>query len=280
MRTRSTRRRAVRLAVLLLTAATAAPVLAHDMWIEPSAFVPQLGELITTRLLVGQDLVGDPLPRNPSLIRQFVVEDPSGRRPVVGRDGGDPAGVVRVAAPGLLVIGYSSNPSRVELPAEKFNQYLVEEGLDAVAGARSRRGKSNRPARELFSRCAKSLVASGPQTASQGDRTLGFPLEIVVGRNPYVLRAGEALPVSLVYEGRPLGGALIVAFNRSRPSDKVRIRTDRDGRAMIPISTSGFWLVKAVHMIAAPSASDADWTSYWASLTFELPAAATTTAVR
>jgi hypothetical protein len=31
------------------------------------------------------------------------------------------------------------------------------------------------------------------------------------------------------------------------------------------------WLVKAVHMIEAPAGSNADWLSYWASLTFEMP---------
>jgi hypothetical protein len=28
------------------------------------------------------------------------------------------------------------------------------------------------------------------------------------------------------------------------------------------------WLIKAVHMIPAPPGSNADWTSFWASLTF------------
>ena len=93
-------------------------------------------------LRVGQDLLGDPLPRDPALINQFVFEDADRPQAVVGRDGADPAGFVRVAAPGLLVIGYRSNPSAVELPAEKFNQYLKEEGLDAIAALRARRNET------------------------------------------------------------------------------------------------------------------------------------------
>src|SRR4029453_2798553 len=98
-------------------------VFAHDMWIEPTTFLPRTGDIVGARLRVGQDLLGDPLPRNPPATNQFVVEDGQGRRPLVGRDGTDPAGLLRVAAPGLLVIGYGSNPSEVELTAEKFNQY-------------------------------------------------------------------------------------------------------------------------------------------------------------
>src|SRR5262245_40414961 len=117
----------MRTLLLLLTA----PLFAHDMWIEPTTFSPQAGEIIGMKLRVGQDLLGDPLPRDPSLINQFIFEDAEGRKPLVGRSGGDPAGFLRVAAPGMMVVGYSSNPSSVEESAEKFNQYLKEEGLDA-----------------------------------------------------------------------------------------------------------------------------------------------------
>jgi len=30
------------------------------------------------------------------------------------------------------------------------------------------------------------------------------------------------------------------------------------------------WMIKAVHMIPAPAGIDADWSSFWASLTFEI----------
>ncbi len=149
---------------VLVTAAIAlscAPVFAHEVWIEPTTFSPDAGQIVGVRLRVGVDLLGDSLPRDPGLLNQFVFVDAAGRKPVVGRIGDDPAGFLRVAMPGLVVIGYRSNPSTVELPAEKFNQYLKEEGLDAVAALRARRNETGAAARELFSRCAKSLVLSG-----------------------------------------------------------------------------------------------------------------------
>src|SRR5215212_3534267 len=85
---------------------------AHDLWIDPTTFLPEPGQIVGIRLRVGQDLLGDPLPRDPSLINQFIVEDASGRRPLVGRDGADPAGYLRAASSGLHVVGYRSNPSR------------------------------------------------------------------------------------------------------------------------------------------------------------------------
>ena len=264
----STFRRLGFLAVAI--ALSRASLVAHDMWIDPTTFSPESGQIVGVRLRVGQDLLGDPLPRDPALISQFVVEDEAGRRPLVGRDGADPAGFFRVAMPGLLVIGYRSNPSAVELTSEKFNQYLKEEGLDAVAALRARRNETGAKAREIFSRCAKSLVLSGSATEKQRDRSLGFPLELVAERNPYALRADRDLPVRLTYENRPLAGALVVAINRLNPAEKLSARTDSDGRVRFRLRPGGMWLVKAVHMVPAPAGIDAEWASFWASLTFEL----------
>jgi uncharacterized GH25 family protein len=279
MKTRPSPMRRRMTLVAIGVAISGASLAAHDMWIEPAAFTPQAGEIVAVRLRVGQDLLGDPIPRDPALIDQFIVEDAAGRKPVVGRDGADPAGFLRVTSPGMVIIGYRSRPSTVALPADTFNQYLKEEGLDAVAALRARRNETDRGAGEIFSRCAKSLVASGSQ-AGKGDRRLGFTLELVAERNPYSLHAGDELPVILTYENRPLAGALVIAFNRTRPSDKIRIRTDQDGRVRLRLPASGLWLVKAVHMIPAPAGTNAEWASYWASLTFELPADASLTAAR
>ena len=250
----------------------APPLLAHDFWIEPTSFSPKLGEIVGVRLRVGVNLVGDPVPRVPALVNQFVVVEASDRKPIFGRDGADPAGFLRVVSPGLQVIGYYSKPSRIELPAETFNAYLKEEGLDSIVALRARRNETGASARELYSRCAKSLVLSGEPSETEGDRLLGFPLELVAERNPYALRAGEDLPVRLLWQGRPLAGALVVAINRKDPQEKLSARSDRHGRARFKLRPGGMWLVKAVHMIPAPTGSKADWASYWASLTFEAKA--------
>ena len=261
-----------RLALLVVTglALMGGPLAAHDMWIEPTTFFPQSGQIVSLRLRVGQDLLGDPLLLDPSLVNQFVVSNGNGVRPVVRRDGRDPAGLVRLAEPGVHVVGYRSNPSTIEIPADTFNQYLKEEGLDAVSAQRARRNETRAPAREIFSRCAKSLVLSGATPDAQGDRPLGFTLELVAERNPYGLRADQDLPVRLTYESRPLAGALVVAINRLNPAEKLAARTDTDGRVRLRLRRQGMWLIKAVHMVPALPDTHAEWASFWASLTFEM----------
>ena len=256
--------------VLVAFILAAAPLAAHDMWIEPTSFLPDAGKVIGVKLRIGQDFLGDPLPRDPALIDQFISVDSSGRKPVYGHDGADPAGLVRVADSSLLILGYQSHPKPITLPAATFNQYLKEEGLDAIAELRTRRNQTNSEAREIFERCAKSLVRYGTPANAQADRALGFTLELVAEKHPYTLRAGEDLPVSLMYEGRALPGALVVAMNRSNPMSKISARTDRTGHVKLRLPEDGVWLVKAVHMIPAPDGSNADWASFWASLTFEV----------
>jgi uncharacterized GH25 family protein len=58
-------------------------------------------------------------------------------------------------------------------------------------------------------------------------------------------------------------------MNRLNPSEKLKARTDINGRVRFRLRPAGMWLVKAVHMVPAPGGTNADWTSFWASLTFE-----------
>ncbi len=262
---RSRRRISVTLALLLSTASA----LAHDFWIEPTRFAPELGQVVGLRLRVGVSLAGDPVGVTPDYFKQFVVESGQQRRPVLVRNGADPAGQVRITAPGLQVVGYHGQPSRIELGAEKFNAYLKDEGLETVLEQRARRKQSQAMARELYARCAKSLLQSGPADAAQHDQRLGLPLELIAERNPYAMRPGEALPLQLIYEGRPLRGALVVALNSLNPAQTLSARSDKQGRVRLALPPGGMWLVKAVHMVPAPAGSDADWSSLWASLSFE-----------
>jgi len=62
---------------------------------------------------------------------------------------------------------------------------------------------------------------------------------------------------------------LVVAFNKLNPDEKQSVRSDAQGRAKFRVDANGVWLIKAVHILPA----GADWSSYWASLTFERKAA-------
>jgi len=263
------------LGCFLLWLLSAPALLAHNFWIEPSTLTPAPGQRLAVRLRVGIELKGDPVPRDPTLMKRFVAAGPSGDSPVPGVPNTEPAGFEAFAAPGLYTIVYDSGRSPLELEAAKFEEYLKDEGLERISALRARQGKSAAGAKEVFSRCAKSLLNVGNGGAGSGfDRVFNQRLELVAEKNPYTLAGGGELPVRLLYEGKPLAGALVMALQRDRPDkvDKVMARTDARGRVTLKLDRPGFWLVKAVHMISAPPDAGADWESFWASLTFALPA--------
>jgi hypothetical protein len=270
--------------VLALALGGARAAAAHDFWIEPSGFTPPAGGRISVRLRIGQQLEGDPMPRDPERIVRFAAVGPAGEAPIPGVAGTDPAGYLVLAAPGLYQLVYRSNHDTVELDAGKFEKYLAEEGLEKIRALRAERREGAAPAREIFSRCAKSLIAVGGAPAGgagsraggaplpgRHDQVLGLPLELVPGQNPYALAAGGELPVTLLFGGRPLASAKVTAIPKGHAAEQVSARTDARGKARLPLGRGGLWLVKAVHMLPAPAGSGAQWESWWASLTFQLP---------
>ena len=147
----------------------------------------------------------------------------------------------------------------------KFESYLREEGLERHLPFAQFRAWKGGKINEIDPRCAKTLIA-GPQGESGADRNFNCTLELIAETNPYKERD---LKLRLIFRGAPVEGVLVVAFNKTDPAQKIRLRTDKEGRVTLKLEKPGPWLVKAVHMIAAARLVRADWESFWASLTFE-----------
>jgi hypothetical protein len=225
---------------------------------------------VTASFKVGQKLAGDSMPRIPAFIDRFVIKGESGEGPMIGRTGSDPAGIALISDAGLHWIGYQSTPYPVALEAVKFEDYLRDEGLERIIDARKKKGQSATPGRERFYRCAKALLETGGSASHGFDTPLGFTLELVPRKNPYAIRPGGELPLSLSFRGKPMANVLVVAMSKNDPDKAVRARTDAKGRVSLPLAHAGFWLIKAVHMEAAPADAGVDWESWWASITFDL----------
>jgi uncharacterized GH25 family protein len=91
-------------AVLLATARAQA----HDFWIEPSTFHPAPGAMVSVGLRVGQNFIGDPVPRLSAFIAAFSVRQNGKDRDVVGSDHIDPAGFLPVDGNATATISYAS----------------------------------------------------------------------------------------------------------------------------------------------------------------------------
>ena len=236
----------------------------HDFWIEPSSFRPAANGPLLLRLWVGPAFQGEPMPRLDTLMVRFNLWDSEGERGVPGREGTDPAGALLAGKVGPLWIYYFSRASSVVLEGAKFETYLKDEGLEEISRFRALRGETASSAKDNFVRCAKAFLSVGGPTGNRDyDHGFGLPLELMLEADP---SASEQLPVRLVYQGKPVQGALVTVFHKNSPVPKASLRTDAKGRVLLPLDGSGMWLVKSTHM--EPD-GDGQWNSYWASLTFQ-----------
>ena len=254
---------------------------AHDFWIEPSTFRPVPGATVTVGLRTGQNFVGDPVPRFSRAIARFIIRQGGGEAPIVGSESIDPAGFLRADGQSTALIAYRGLPAYIELPADKFEEYLRLEGLERIIDLRAEHGASAKPGRERFSRYAKALL-TGERSSAAVMQPIGFAYEIVPDEDPTVKLS--PFRGHVLHAGKPLAGALVVAMLRSDPSVRLTMRSDANGAFALALPRPGVWLIKSVHMVAASPLSDvdgiglwgslfsiADWASLWASLTFESP---------
>ena len=252
------------------------PAGAHDYWIEPSIFRLDPGGRVLFYLRVGENFSGEPAAFSIERTTRFQIDSSSRRIDVLPLQR-DPAGMARLRESGLQVVSFENTPAYLELPAERFNAYLQAEGLESILRAREEAGASNQPGREAYSRCAKALLwVEGGQAPATGtglhDKPVGMTLELLPETNPYGMKAPATLSIKLIYKGEPVPGALVMALNRNAPEEIQRVESGADGGAEFRLQRGGLWMVKAVHMVPAAALELEDWRSYWASLTFELPA--------
>lgn len=252
----------------------ASPASAHDFWLQPRGWQAKPGVALPTTVEVGhgpfRQQWGGTAERLVEL-RDFaaggVTDRRGGFRP--SADGVNLAPVF--AQPGLHVLTLVTSLAQSELPSIRFNDYATVEGLTPALAARARSGTSGKPGRELYSRRCKALIQVG--APSVGDariatRVIGHSLEIVPLISPYALGADRQLPVRVLYEGRPLTGALVKLTNLEFDAKPLAtMRTDARGEARLRVPPVGSWLVNVIWTkpIVNPRA---DFETTFASLTF------------
>ena len=243
------------------------PSAAHEFWIDPVQYTPKVGASVPIVFRIGINFQGDTYPFVRSLSRRFTLTDRLGERAVKTLDGDDPAAEIKFASAGLAVLVHERAPEQVIFATfEKFQENLNIEGLEPFIDKHRSTGRPMVNIRELYARCAKSLISVGNGVGA--DKLVGMPLELVSEKNPYQLAGATELPVRLYAEGKPISGVLVKSFNRDDPMSPRLMRTDAEGRVIVDVSLPGEYLVSAVQMLEPKAGDDADWVSYWASLTF------------
>lgn len=257
---------------LLVTAGSAS---AHDMWVEPESYSVTQGTPAAISLRVGHADDEDAWRAPWERVHSFRSYDPAHRVQdrqaalIVPAPEGAANATFAFETQGTHIVALESYHSTSTLEAKKFNDYVVEEGLDNVTALRTKTGKMQSPGVELYSRRAKALVQVGDTPSFNVLQPIGQTLEIVPLRNPYARGGGTALPVRVLFQGRPIAGVQIRLLPlSSKVVTPVKRRTDAEGRATFDVPRRGRWLIMAVHARPMTGNTAGDFDTIFASLTF------------
>ncbi len=259
---------------LLFLLLLAVPLLAHDTWLIPSTLRTTPGSTVEVRLATSEAFPTSEAAASPDRVALFTLRQASGTQPVAGyrADGTFLSARVTPAEPGHAVVIAALKPRAFVLEPKIFNQYLQEEQLGLVLEARAIRNQTDSPGRERYEKIAKAILCVGATSDSLHTQPNNLWLEIMPERDPCALRAGDSLPLRVLFQGQPLAGVYVAAGYPGVTGHKypVWMRTDAQGRASVPLDRPGLWFARVLHMVPASGDPEADWRSAFSTLTFEV----------
>ncbi len=254
----------------------AAPVSAHEFWIEPLRYQIAGDRNLEANIVNGQEFSGRSLPYVPGQFVNFVLFSGDETARVRGRAGDRPALNQAPVQEGLNIAAYQAKNSVVNYETwGKFQTFIDHKDLGNLLPRHQERGLPEENFSEIYSRYSKSLIGVGNSAGS--DRRAGLETELVALTNPYTDDLTNGFSVQLFYRENVRANEQIEVFEKRRgEAASINLyRTDDQGIATFPVKPGHRYMIDAV-VIREPSAQLAEmtgavWETLWANLTFATP---------
>ena len=244
---------------------------AHEFWLEPVKFLLKINEKVSIHMMVGEDYQGDHSNGTKYKLTKLDLYSGTQKKDIRSQVYGDSLSTVDLSfsTAGTQLVAFNNTSKFIELAGPKFNDYLRSEGLDGVLRSRAQKGDTLKPGREMYQRCVKTLVQVGSKTDETYAVDTGMRLEIIPGKNPYAANAAGPIKFKVRFDNQPLANSLVLAWHMADgQTTHTKLRSDKNGEVVFPITKTGKWMISTVHMIPTPDAKAADWQSFWGSYTF------------
>jgi uncharacterized GH25 family protein len=264
----------VTLIFMLLIVAVAAIVIAHDLWLLPQKFMIQPGEKITIYANTGMDFPGSTSAVTPDRVTRFFMTGKDKKVNLQQLEIKDKSLTTQCTfeKPGTYVVACALKPREIRLTGKEFNEYLEHDGISNILELRKKEGIMDKDAVEFYSKYPKVIIQAGDTTDNTPTKPVGLIVEIVPKVNPYTLKKGDDLKVTVLFRDKPLPG-IDLAWSHPGLGGKVAgwTKTDQNGDAVIPLIKRGPYMIRLTHMEWVKKETH-EWESFWTALTFEVKA--------
>jgi uncharacterized GH25 family protein len=248
---------------------------AHEFWISPNKYWFSPYENGYLRFSVGEDYNGENWTGNIEKVQQLVHYLPDGRTLNLDNNLSTNKGdSVRLndLREGTQMIIYHSKNAFISLEADKFLEYLKEDGLQYAINYRKANKEDSLPGKEFYQRSVKTIFQVGDFKNDICTKPTTLPLDIVPKKNPLNVGGKSQLRMSfsVYFKGVPVEGIVVKIWHKTPTgtTTKIEVLTDKKGRIEVPVETNGTWMVSCVQMVRTVNNTVADWQSYWGSATW------------
>jgi uncharacterized GH25 family protein len=253
-----------------------APASAHNLWLNPGDYFPQVGSTVDIGIGWGHTYPAD-------RVDQEVKDDRVQEISAVDPDG-------------LTVALTKVSAALYTLKVEKAGAYLVTASIKPGVFTTTPEGRKWGDKKSVANpvKCtnfhleAKTVLIAGGIDKNLG-HAAGQPLEVIPLTDPHLLKSGGKLAVQVLFAGKPLADASVRAtfagfeaedIAPHAPAQKgvkghshhfpVETVTDDQGRAQVQLDKAGYWMILLSHKPPYPDKETCDEYMYNLAFTFQV----------
>ncbi len=262
-----------KIGILVFTLLFSSQAFPHDLFLRPNPFVLINPGNTKLSMWLAEAFPGKEEKWRADKTVYTIVNGPTGLQKVKDSPGVGPEIVLNRA--GTYVVGWEATPSYIKIDAATFLKYLEADGYTNVIEQIKKRGDEKKEGTEKYIRYLKTLVQVGDQRTEHYKESLGYKIELIPSSNPYSVKIGDPLEFQLLFDGKPLAGARVLAtyegFSKEHDVYAQSVQSGKDGKFKVVIDHPGLWMIRANHMLPLSGDPKAEWESFWANVTFEIP---------
>lgn len=231
----------------------------HMLWLDADNYFPRIGENVTIAIGFGHKYPHIEPIREES-IEAIFIRDPKGLESPIER--------------------ISSGKYRFSAKVEGRYEIVVKFSPVFVSNTTEGRKRGNKTTLVHVVSCshytmhAKALINVGSKGGNPSQQS-DLPLEFLLPENINRLKVGDDLVLKVMYQGKPGGGAKIVATDEKTALEQegkwvMESETDAKGIVRIKMISKGPWLINASYEVPFTDKSECDTSTYRMTLTLGL----------